>query len=419
MIKLIRRVSLLALLLFGAIFIFSGCYTQLAKPETAQGEKEYEVEEHYGQQDRSEEYYEGEEEEGEYGGQYEEEQEEDYEDVHVTRRYYFNNYYYGAWAYDPFFSPFFYDPFFYDPFFYDPLFFGYYPPYSSHVFVHVGFYDPYFYGFYDPFFYGFGFNYGFAYFGFGHRFFPGFHPVHFSRVNVHTTPFKRRSFSRRGTRHDDFGYEGGRRSTHGSDGSDGAATSTATRRRVPRDRSHSLTDEEFGRSSRFHTSTNKFARRHKRSRSNKEADTRNKTATSQSNPNPEVFNINKTMLRGSESGGKKSRDASPRGLRTRTIKRTPKVATRPTRLKKVPKTTSKGSMTRARRSVKKTPPPKVVKKGSKKAASNHYHRSYRGSSKSSFRGSGHTFRSSGSYGRSTSRKHGSFGHSSSRRRTKR
>lgn len=151
------------LILIGLIFVsllfFSGCYTQLAKPDSNRAVQDtyteesvdYYEDEEYGEEDEDYEDYED----------YEEGDIEDYDEVHITRKYYNDIYVYGGYP-----SPWYYDPF-YDPYFYDS-----YAPYSSHVSIHIGYRDPFFIGyhrryydpFYDPFFSGYyGSRYSFGY----------------------------------------------------------------------------------------------------------------------------------------------------------------------------------------------------------------------------------------------------------------
>lgn len=198
---LINKKSVWVIFFVISVFFFSGCYTQLAKPDLATEDEEYYVED--------DGYY---EDEGEESEKYYEESEEEYEDEDVKQVYYDINYYgyYGpSWGYDPFFDPFFYRyPYssrvsiyvdYYDPFFYDPL-------------IWCGSYR-YFYGYYGGPVFGFGFStfprhyyshsygyyggyYGGGYYSPGYGFFSGGSSI----------PVKRRGFSRGGTRvTDNFG----------------------------------------------------------------------------------------------------------------------------------------------------------------------------------------------------------------------
>ena len=196
-------------LIFVSLFFFSGCYTQLAKPDSNRADQARYAEE-------SEDYYEDEEygEEDDYED-YEEGDIEDYDEIHITRRYYQDTYVYGGYP-----SPWYYDPF-YDPYFYDS-----YAPYSSHVSIHVGYRDPFFIGyqrryydpFYNPFYFGyygsrhsFGYTSGFYFDGGCLR--PGSYGNYgnyYPRTSVasaRNVPTKQRDFTRRGRRGSDFGYE--------------------------------------------------------------------------------------------------------------------------------------------------------------------------------------------------------------------
>jgi len=154
---------ILTSLIFVFLLFFSGCYTQLAKPDSNRAEQDTYAEkpEEYGEE--PEEYYEDEEYGEDYDYEdYDEGDIEDYDEIHITRRYYSDTYVYGGYP-----SPWYYDPF-YDPYFYDS-----YTPYSSHVSIHVGYRDPFFFGyhrryydpFYDPFYFGYynrGYSYGYT-----------------------------------------------------------------------------------------------------------------------------------------------------------------------------------------------------------------------------------------------------------------
>ncbi|MCH8872898.1 hypothetical protein IH824_09040, partial [candidate division KSB1 bacterium] len=197
-------------LIFVSLLFFSGCYTQLAKPDSNRIVQDTYTEE-------SEDYYEDEEYAEDYEDyeDYEEGDIEDYDEMHITRRYYNDTYVYGGYP-----SPWYYDPF-YDPYFYDS-----YAPYSSHVSIHVGYRDPFFIGyhrryydpFYDPFFYGYyGSRYSFRYTsGFyfnggclrsgSYRYYGNYYPGT-TVATVRSVPTKQRDFTRRGRRGSDFGYE--------------------------------------------------------------------------------------------------------------------------------------------------------------------------------------------------------------------
>lgn len=215
-------------LLAASAFLFSGCYTQLAKSEPEATPAPYYVDE------AVEEEFSDYEEDSEYEEQdmYDEEvyDDEDDEDVRIVRKYYYDVNYFGRpWAYDPFFDPYFYDEYtpysthvsvsvnYYDPWYvepwcYNPWYSGvhYYP--SHHFGFYVG-YTPY-YGF--PYRYGYrgGYNYGYFdgyYGGYNSGYYSGHRSITTSELQA------KRSFSRRGQRRDAFGY-----------GTNRLATSTST-----------------------------------------------------------------------------------------------------------------------------------------------------------------------------------------------
>lgn len=110
-------------LLAVSAFLFTGCYTQLAKSEPEATPAPYyveeAVEEEYGEDS---EIYEEQQ-------MYDEEVYDDEDDEDIRKYYYDVNYSVRPWAYDPFFDPYFYDE---------------YTPYSTHVSVSVNYYDPWY-----------------------------------------------------------------------------------------------------------------------------------------------------------------------------------------------------------------------------------------------------------------------------------
>ncbi|MCH7680281.1 hypothetical protein IID10_13120, partial [candidate division KSB1 bacterium] len=84
-------------LMFVLLLFFSGCYTQLAKPDSSRADQRTYADESEDYAEEPEDYYEDEEygEDDDYED-YEEGDIEDYDEIHLTRRYYHDTYVYGG-----------------------------------------------------------------------------------------------------------------------------------------------------------------------------------------------------------------------------------------------------------------------------------------------------------------------------------